>query len=441
MASHMSVFKTLENSELNHRGMESPKGFKFQFGEGSFSSWQSIKMDNQALSGGDTSGEGRSANSILSLSSDNEDGKKLELLHNHGLEPPQVTAGMMEDSEDEGTFEIDVNALINTGTAKLTRSNLISPSFIMPKVMVTSKSGDAGYLRICVIGNGLNKIQKELLSKLNEAFQYVFTNLNSKVDLILLVFDGINGLYSKDLFNILSSYNKFVLPVLYDKKANLITSGGITDDEDRTFNESMITTLLMNNGIRIFNSPVKIENDESFDPLHEIIYGYYKFNDEFAEDQEDDVIQSTTSTWASTIIQSQAADESFKISQRKRKMSNSSNNSKVFKKKSDKKRLSFSKINNSDPLKLNEKKGFVLTTVMAIGVGLSLVTALASYVWYNKAGQIPSQIPVQPSHVENLNPLVYSTKKMIHHTKLLMIRSLSYMNEVLEDFPGLMLLC
>lgn len=655
LASHLSIYQTLENSKLNnmkdsmtpaatnsnvgandgsvgqflrndtinHNGtppiVDDPTAF-------SITSWQSIgsiqasnnSNQNQQLSGGDTNSHGRSVNSILSLSSDNEESVvnidkrdtdddqpslphrpsnaatvKLSNLINRtedaSLEDDSDYFAKDEDSDDSGTFEIDMNALIKTGnksylaTARNTAS-ATSPSFIMPKMMVAPKSDNLKirYIRVCIIGNGRNRIQKELNEQVRSqtaasdttySFQYIFTNLNSKVDLVILIFDPVNGLYSKDLFSILASYKKHVLPVVYQtpikprhrsrNSNSKIETGGISDNSDSgeeednqgyiydsndsifDVSESVLISLLANNGIKLFSRPIKLRehNVLCYDDLNQAIISFFisKFQSSFlnkvynkegkkdededeeedeeedgedGEDEVDDIgnIQTSTSTWASAIIQNRNfndnGDQQPRLGSRsksglsvlrtkKRRMSgsnSSANGSKYRRKRVDKKKLSFTKINNSDPLKLDEKRVFVFNTFVTIGIGLGVVTAVASIVWYKKfskdklvncktiykklfqkeefnaiqdtakntasaaksdkgfflnytrptkaalIGKPSSDAFNNDLEFIDLEILIDSAKKMIYKTKVLVLNSVSYIRDLIERLPSLLVI-
>ncbi|GMM33508.1 hypothetical protein DASC09_008330 [Saccharomycopsis crataegensis] len=524
LSSHTSVFQTLENSELNNIALssiaesgrkiidnESHEGKQYttpasESGEDpapfSITSWQSISGSVQMSPNRQYSNDTNShINSILSLSSDGEDGVtdienkkserfldteskqvngKLSALLNHTTNiADTLSADQLidkdYDSDESGTFEIDVNALIkNNDNPLLTRNNgsttsgVLSPSLIMPKMMVASKVSSANNLRLCVIGSGLSTLKKELNicngkqlleSGFNEttfSFQYLFTNLNSKVNVVVLVFDSANGLYSKDLFNILARYRKPVLPLIYEtpvKKKNKkktkgrsrIVAGGISDGESDydenmyvvnekfDVSESALTTLLLNNGIRLFNSPIRVDESEplTFQNLHQIISSYFvdKRGNQLEEDDDqeenEEMIQSNASIWTTTIIQNTISSESEHNKKagtrhhnrasvidnatpgvdKKRRMSNSNSFSfsKSRKKRLDRKRLSYSKINNSDPLKLNEKKSYIFNS-FTIGVGLGIVSLATVIVYYNK---------LRADNDKNLLPSVVTSEEVI----------------------------
>lgn len=195
------------------------------------------------------------------------------------------------DSDESGTFDLKLNTTNPTvvtenifpqknSSAGDTTNNGISPSFVMPKMLVSFKDSDqsdrsAKTANICVLGNNSRIVKNQLIRVIdNPAFSlnYLFTKLNSEVDLIILIFDSESGLYFKEVLEYISSFGKLVLPVINTISKisnNIITNDGASflgiSSNNLSYNieDEVVVKLLEMCNIKIFSSPIKAQIRES----------------------------------------------------------------------------------------------------------------------------------------------------------------------------------
>ncbi|ODV61139.1 uncharacterized protein ASCRUDRAFT_75858 [Ascoidea rubescens DSM 1968] len=169
-------------------------------------------------------------------------------------------------------------------------------SFVMPKLSLQNSSLIRNHkkkklIKICLVGEKpiLINIQNNLLNLINDStnnkstnndnininisnddYTLNFTNLNHSIDLILLVFDKFNGLYSKDLFNVIAKYNKPIIPIIY--LINSINTGYINDSynnvsNDFQYNDTTLLNILQNFNLKINTLPIILKTNQDYSNL------------------------------------------------------------------------------------------------------------------------------------------------------------------------------
>lgn len=359
---HMLVYRILESSQLDS-GADSVTADHEEPGLFLMTSWQPVPLP-------------ATARLILSLLLD-QDAREAGF-----LSPTARALDRSYDLDELGTFEVPLSSVVQNqihDSEQEQAGNQLLPSFVMPRMMVASGAPSPPPIRVCVIGNGLDRLQKELGGRETGA-RYTFTNLNSRVDLVLLVFDAKNGLFLKDLFNILKSYRKAVLPIVDQTVSSAdatIETGGYSDAGGSRFdiNEGIVTSLLINNGLRLFARPVKVNARApwTYEELHNVITSGLEQEEpsEYLED-EPEAVQNSTSSWASTILQNGSRRASLR---RRVSESQSALIGRSRRKKVDKKRLLQSRISNSDPLDLSGR------FPLGLGLGLAAVALAGAFLW------------------------------------------------------------